>query len=113
MIAKASRLPREEFRGRGYRTVTTPFFSLKAKNNSSSGVSSRIGLKKNRIGVVVGKSVDNRAVQRNFWERQAKSHLLRVPALGKDFLFIAYPKIKELTKDEFGKVFTRAIHDLL
>ena len=94
MIPRTSRLPSDEFRARGYRTVTTPFFSLRVKKNE---------LGKNRIGVVIGLVVDKRAVKRNYWKRQAKAELLRAPNVGKDFLVIFSPKIKQLTKTEFAK----------
>lgn len=92
MIPKKARLPRAGFREGGYRSIGTPFFSLKVKNNEAGT---------NRIGVVVGKSVDKRAVRRNFWERQAKVQLLKVPNLGKDIIMIIFPKTNKLTRQEF------------
>jgi ribonuclease P protein component len=91
MIPQKSRLPRDGFRAHGYRIFTTPYFSLKSKNNT-------LGI--NRIGVVVGKSVEKRATQRNFWERQAKGELLKAKNRSRDYL---------LTRTEFGKEIKKAI----
>lgn len=103
MLSKQHRLPRSEFRSRGYRAITTPFFSLKTKDNS-------LGV--NRIGVVVGKSVDNRAVQRNMWERQGKQRLLEAPIIGKDFILTIFPKVKTLTKSEFAAQIKKIVSKL-
>jgi len=100
MVPKPSRLPRSGFRERGYRTIRTRFFSLKYRDNGSAG---------NRIGVVVGVAVDKRAVRRNFWERQAKAFLLRVPPAGKDLLLIVSPGVKTLTKKEFNQELSAAL----
>lgn len=104
MIPQKSRLPRDGFRARGYRIFSTPYFSLKAKNNF---------LPTNRIGVIVGKSVDKRATQRNFWERQAKARLLLAPvspqAAGKDLVVTIFPKVKLLTKAGFIKELQKTI----
>lgn len=94
MIPKKQRLPREAFRESGYRSLKTPFFLIKTKKND-------IGV--NRIGVVVSVSVDKRAVRRNFWERQAKAQLLKAPNVGKDIIFIAFPKINILTRAQFAE----------
>jgi ribonuclease P protein component len=103
MIPRTGRLPSDEFRARGYRTVTTPFFSLRVKKNS---------LDKNRIGVVIGLAVDKRAVKRNFWKRQAKFQLMRLSHAGKDFLVVFFPKIKQLTKTEFAVELKKALEKL-
>src|ERR1700722_15694468 len=100
MIPRMSRLPSDEFRAHGYRTVTTPFFSLRVKKNS---------LEKNRMGVVIGLVVDRRAVKRNFWKREAKVQLLRIPILSKDFLVVFSPNIKQLTKTEFARELSVAL----
>jgi len=92
MLPKKNRLPREAFRERGYRAAATPFFSIKTKNNT---------LGANRIGVVIGLSVDKRATRRNFLERQVKNQLLRAPNLGKDIIVIIFPKVRELSKRQF------------
>jgi ribonuclease P protein component len=108
MLPAKNRLPRENFRVRGYRVVATPHFSLKTKDNL---------LSVNRIGVVIGTSVDKRATRRNFWERQVKAQFLRMPgmstkpaepatgagAAGKDFIVTIFPKVKNLTKRQFNK----------
>jgi ribonuclease P protein component len=107
MIPQKSRLPRDGFRARGYRIFSTPYFSLKVKKNS---------LPTNRIGVIVGKSVDKRATQRNFWERQAKTQLLLAPTLasdaplgGKDLALMIFPKVRALTKADFIKELQKTI----
>jgi ribonuclease P protein component len=92
MVPKKSRLPREGFRVRGYRTFTAPFFSLKVRKNQ---------LEDNRIAVVVGKSVDKRAVRRNAVERQAKLLLLGVPACGVDAILTVFSKANDLSKSDF------------
>jgi len=103
MLPAKNRLPREAFRVRGYQMVATPHFSLKTKDNL---------LSINRLGVVIGTSVDKRAVRRNFWERQVKARFLRMPsaptsnsntATGKDFIVTIFPKIKNLTKRQFNE----------
>jgi ribonuclease P protein component len=91
MVPFKNRLPRDAFRARGYRVVSTPFFSLRTKDNE-------LGV--NRIGVVVSKSIDKRATRRNFWERQAKDQLLKAPNFGKDFIFIAFPTIQKISRQE-------------
>lgn len=100
MLAQKNRLPREGYRGRGYSTVATPFFSLKAKNNS---------LETSRIGVVVGLSVDKRATRRNFWERQVKTQLLGLANLNKDFVVIIFPRVNSLTRKQFIEEFQKAL----
>lgn len=103
MLPLKNRLPRQEFRARGYRTVTTPFFSLKTKENA-------VGV--NRIGVVIGKSVDKRATQRNFWERQAKSNFLKAPNLSKDFILTIFPRIASLSKQQFAEEMEKTLKTL-
>jgi ribonuclease P protein component len=103
MISKRSRLPREAFKAGGYRKINTPFFSLREKDN---------GISLNRIGVIVGKSVDKRAVRRNFWERQVKARLRKLPPAGKDLMVIVFPGIEELTREEFGKIFEQSLGKL-
>jgi ribonuclease P protein component len=103
MIPKKTRLPRGAFRERGYRTLVTRYFSLKVKNNI---------LGTNRIAVVVGKSVDKRATQRNFWDRQMKTMLRTVPESGKDIIATIFPKIATLTKTEATKEIQKAINSI-
>ena len=94
MIPQKARLPREEFEARGYRRAATPYFALKFKENTLDG---------NRIGVVVGKSVDKRATRRNFLERQAKSALMKLPAIGRDMILMVSPRANVLSREEFQK----------
>jgi ribonuclease P protein component len=100
MVPKKSRMPRQSFESGGYRTARTPYFSLKMKLT---------GLGTNRIGVIVAKSVDKRAVRRNLLKRRAKVELLRVPASGKDFILMLYPKANQLTNMEFTKEIRKAV----
>jgi ribonuclease P protein component len=100
MVPKKSRIPRGEFRSGGYRTFKTPFFSLKTRKNAAS---------RNRIGIIVGKSVDKRAVRRNFLKRQAKAELLRAPNLGNDVVLVVFPSANVLTKVNFKKEIAKAI----
>jgi ribonuclease P protein component len=100
MLPLKNRLPRQEFRVRGYRTVTTPFFSLKNKENS---------VHVNRFAVVVGKSVDKRATQRNFWERQAKTQFLKAPNLSRDFILTIFPRVASLSRLQFAEEIKRTL----
>jgi len=99
MTQSQSRLPKEEFQSRLFRTTRTPFFSLKTKKNA---------VQKRRVGVVVGKTVNKSAVKRNFWRRQAKTILTNLIAPGNDVLVIFFPKINELTKKEFREALMEA-----
>jgi ribonuclease P protein component len=100
MAIKIMRLPSDQFRARGYKTIPTPFFLLKAKRNSSDAV---------RIGSVVGKSVHKNAVKRNFWKRQALAELAAHVAGGNDILIIASPSIDRLTKKQFKEEISKAL----
>jgi len=100
MVPRERRLPREAFHSHGSRTIKTPFFLLKTKDNEADV---------NRIGVVIGKSVDSRATRRNALERQIKTHLLRAPNLKKDFIFMAFPNITALDKDGLAKEVAKAL----
>jgi ribonuclease P protein component len=88
MVPQKARLPREAFSDRGYRRVTSPFFSLKFKENTAGS---------NRIGVIIGKSVDKRATRRNFLERQVKTELLILPNFHNDLIMTVFPKANTLT----------------
>jgi ribonuclease P protein component len=100
MATKISRLPREEYRARGYRTAATPLFLLKIKKNVTE---------KARIGVVIGKSVHKTAVKRNFWKRQAKSALTAFAKDGFDFLLIFSPAAASATRKEFRDAVARVM----
>jgi ribonuclease P protein component len=104
MVKKSLRIPQNGFRERGYKTLITPYFSLKAKNNF---------LTEGRIGVVVGKSVNKSAARRNFWERQAKARLLLTAPKGKDIILTFSPKINTLTKAQFAKELRGSLQRLL
>ena len=94
------RLPRKEFKSRGYRAVRTPFFSLKTKGNQSKNI---------RLGIVVGKSVEKTAVKRNFWKRQARAILGKSVPPGNDAIIILQPGVRELTKKQFHEALIKAI----
>jgi ribonuclease P protein component len=86
------RLPSDQFRARGYKTASTPFFLLKIKKNSHENV---------RFGVVVGVSVSKAAEKRNFWKRQARAEIALRAAAGSDILMMVSPNIRRLTKKQF------------
>jgi ribonuclease P protein component len=92
MLPLKSHLPREEFQARGYKSIKTPFFLLKAKKNN---------LGYSRIGIVVGKAIYKEATKRNFWKRQAKTILLKSALAGNDLLIIFTPSKATLTKKKF------------
>jgi ribonuclease P protein component len=86
------RLPSDQFRARGYKTVSTPFFLLKIKKNS---------YKTTRVGVVVGVSVSRAAAKRNFWKRQARAEISLRAGAGSDILMMVSPNVRRLTKKQF------------
>ena len=94
------RLPLDEFRARGYKTVSTPFFLLKVKSNSGEGL---------RVGAVVGKSVHKTAVKRNFWKRQISATLAAQAVGGSDILIIVLPGVGRLTKEQFRGELVKAL----
>jgi ribonuclease P protein component len=96
MLPRSLRLSSSEFRGTGYKTVATHFFSLKARANH---------LAHNRIGVIVPRSIHKNAVKRNFWKRQAKAALMRLAPAGRDLFLVLSPKINTLTAKQFRKIF--------
>jgi ribonuclease P protein component len=100
MAIKITRLPADEFRAKGYKTIPTPFFLLKIKKNQKGAT---------RVGVVVGKSVHKTAVKRNFWKRQAREALSPHALAGNDILVIASASIDHLTKKQFKEELARAI----
>jgi ribonuclease P protein component len=103
MLSKGARLPKDEFRARGYRTATTPYFSVKIKKNTH---------KENRLGVVIGVSSLKNATKRNFWRRQARSVFLEMPPAGFDLLIIFSSHTTLPTKKVFKKMLTTAIASL-
>jgi ribonuclease P protein component len=100
MAIKTTRLPSDQFRARGYKTTTTPFFLLKTKTNIT-GVA--------RIGIVVGVSVHKTAVKRNFWKRQALAALTTHAIAGNDILMIVSPNANRLTKKQFRNELVKAL----
>jgi ribonuclease P protein component len=100
MTSRIYRLPGEEFRAKGYRTISTPFFLLKVKKNS---------LTRFRVGVVVGKSVNKSAAKRNFWKRQVKEGFSANPLPGHDMLMMLSPNAGGLTKKQFQEALAKAI----
>jgi len=57
------------------------------------------GLSYNRFAVLISNHSEKSAVRRHFWKRRFFDELKSWPDLGKDFLVIASPKIKNLTPD--------------
>jgi ribonuclease P protein component len=102
MANKISRLPSDQFRARGYKTVSTPFFLLKIKNNPLRNV---------RVGVVVGRSVHKTAVKRNFWKRQAFTGIAAHATVGNDILMIVSPGADRLTKKQFKEALSKAMRN--
>jgi len=105
MLPKTSRLPKEFFRGKGFRTTATPYFSLKTRPN---------GEKRDRIGVIVGVPVHKSAAKRNFWKRQAKAILAAREKNGtsgrpQDMILILSPKANSLTKKKFKEKLLQAL----
>ncbi len=94
MLPNSSHLPSSEFLARGYWTISTPYFSLKAKKNS---------LPQNRIGVIISVAAIKSAARRNFWKRQIKSILADRRGQGLDFLVILFKRADALTKAEFKR----------
>jgi ribonuclease P protein component len=92
MAINMVRLPSDQFRARGYKTISTPFFLLKIKKNS---------YKTTRAGIVVGVSVDKGAAKRNFWKRQARAEIALRAAIGSDILMMVSPNVRRLTKKQF------------
>ena len=93
MLTRRARLPRELFGSGWEEAVRTPYFFLKTKKNGGSVT---------RIGVVAGMTVEKTATKRNFWKRQAKTALARLPAAGRDIVIILSPRVKTLTKKKFS-----------
>jgi ribonuclease P protein component len=94
MVSRTSRLPYEEFRARGYREMTTPYFSIKAKRNFR---------KEGRFGMIVSASSIKNAVQRNFWRRQAKSVFLKIAPCGFDIFVILRRPVASSQRGAFRK----------
>jgi ribonuclease P protein component len=94
------RLPSDQFRARGYKTISTPFFLLKIKKNSYKAA---------RIGVVVGVSVNKTAVKRNFWKRQARAEIALRATGGNDILMMVSPNARRLTKKQFREEVAKAL----
>ena len=92
MIPALKRLPRSEFSVRGYKTLKTPYFSLKIKTNR---------LAYPRFGVIIGVAAEKKAVKRNFWKRQARAVFMGHGKSGKDYILIFLKKIKEIDKKRF------------
>ena len=102
-MSRKYHLPHEEFRARGYLETTTPYFSLKARQNS---------LKRYRLSVVIGAASIKRAAQRNFWRRQVKSVFLESPQKNFDFLVVLRPHATPPSKRVFRKKLNEAIISL-
>ena len=64
-----------------------------------------------RIGIVVGKNVHKTAVKRNFFKRHAREALRKTVSRGNDAIIILFPRVNELTKDQFYKQISQAIRE--
>ena len=95
-----ARLPSDQFRARGYKTVFTPFFLLKIKKNP---------YKTTRVGVIVGVSVNKIAVKRNFLKRQARAEISLRAAGGNDILMMVSPNVRRLTKKQFREEIVKTL----
>jgi ribonuclease P protein component len=94
------RLPSDQFRARGYKTVSTPFFLFKIKKNSYTTP---------RVGVVVGVSVNKAAAKRNFWKRQARAEIALRATGGNDLLIMVSPNVRRLTKKQFREEIAKTL----
>ena len=70
------------------------------------------GLSYNRFAVLVGKHSERTAHRRHFWKRRFFDELKSWPDLGKDFLVIISPKIKNLTPDNLKMELQKALEKL-
>jgi len=61
------------------------------------------------IGIVIGTSVDKRATQRNFWERQTKAKFMRMPNIKKDFIITIFARVKNLSKKQFNEELSKLL----
>ena len=93
MLKKSARLPKGEFRARGYRSRKTPFFSIKIKENV---------LSRPRIAIVAGSSSIKLATRRSFWKRQAKATLAGIARGGVDVLVILSGAVEKIAPLQFA-----------
>ena len=100
MAINMVRLPSDQFRARGYKTTSTPYFLLKIKKTS---------YKATRVGIVVGVSVNKAAAKRNFWKRQARAEIALHATGGNDILMMVSPNIRRLTKKQFREEIAKAL----
>jgi ribonuclease P protein component len=100
MAVKTISLPSDQFRAKGYKAISTPFFLLKIKKNFGENA---------RIGIVIGKSVHKTAVKRNFWKRQVLAGLSPRAESGSDILIIVLPSINRLTKKQFKEELSKTL----
>jgi len=100
MPPTAAPLPHQEFSSRRFRTVRTPYFSVKVKKNDGD---------KARIGVIVGKAAGKTAVLRNFLKRQARSAAGKAVMPGNDVLILFSPAVKNATKKDLREALRGAL----
>ena len=94
MLPRSTRLSHKDFSLRGYQSLKTPYFLIKAKRN---------GRLAPRIGAIISSAAVKNAVQRNFLKRQAKHLLLKRAVGGVDILIVFARPIVTLSKKEFTK----------
>ncbi|MBI3046205.1 MAG: ribonuclease P protein component [Candidatus Harrisonbacteria bacterium] len=94
MLAKKYRLPIQSVIGKNARVVKTPFFLFKIFPSRFSY---------SRFGIIISKKVAQKSTARNKIKRMIFSALNPNQQPINDFLIIASPKIKNLTKEEIIK----------
>ena len=66
----------------------------------------------NRFAVLISNHSEKSAVHRHFWKRRFFDELKNWPDLGKDFLIITLPKIKNFTPDNLKIELQKALEKL-
>ena len=69
-------------------------------------------LSHNRFAILISNHSEKSAVRRHFWKRRFFDELKNWPNLGKDFLVIISPKIKNLTADNLKVEIQNALEKL-
>ena len=99
MYSKKNRLPIEKNKVLGQRTLSSPYFLIKYKEN---------GKNFNRFGIIISNHSVKKSVRRHFWKRVFADALQSWPILQKDILVIASPKIeatdKKTVKNELNRI---------
>lgn len=100
MLPKKQRLSPQGFVGRRpEQAFSTTAFLVKAYTS---------GLEENRFAAIVGQAAERSAVRRHALRRQILECLGRWPKLGRDFLVIALPTIRDFGKGEVAAALEEA-----